>query len=253
VRMRMSLLVLILGGLGVVRASAEVVNWTVDGQMRKALVFGPAPQQGKHPPLVLAFHGRGDNVDNFQGANLHLAWPDAVVVYFQGLQGPGGPSGWQVERGQDGDRDLKLVDVALASLRETYGIDDDRVYATGFSNGAMFTYLLWTERPTVFAAYAVVAGRLRASVRPLEPKPLLAVAGMRDLQVKFSDQRAAISTAVRVNGVSGQTVPCGWGCTVYGADTLAPVVAWVHKGAHEYPQGTSVRITSFFQEHARTH
>ena len=49
--------------------------------------------------------------------------------------------------------------MALASLRHTYNIDDDRIYATGFSNGGMFTYLLWAKRPNVFAAFAPVAGR----------------------------------------------------------------------------------------------
>ena len=39
-------------------------------------------------------------------------------------------------------------------------MDETRIYATGFSNGAGFTYLLWAARPTVFAAFAPVAGRL---------------------------------------------------------------------------------------------
>ena len=64
-------------------------------------------------------------------------------------------------KGEYQDRDLKLVDAALAWVHAKYTVDDDRIYATGFSNGAMFTYLLWAERPAVFAAYGPVAGRLR--------------------------------------------------------------------------------------------
>ena len=82
---------------------------------------------------MLAFHGFGDNMQNFQYTSLHAAWPDAIVVYFQGLVTRRGLPGWQVERGDD--RDLELVDAALRSLRETYRIDDDRIYATGYSNG----------------------------------------------------------------------------------------------------------------------
>jgi hypothetical protein len=35
---------------------------------------------------VLSFHGRGDNMQNFQHTDLHRAWPQAIVVYFQGLR-----------------------------------------------------------------------------------------------------------------------------------------------------------------------
>ena len=246
-------LLLVLGARG---ASAQVTRWQVDGETRQAIVYAPAASQGddgnEKVPLVLSFHGRGDNMQNFQHTNVHTAWPDAVVVYFQGLETGGGLAGWQPGRGADNDRDLKLVDAALASLREAYNIDDDRIYATGFSNGGMFTYLLWAERPGVFAAYAPVAGRLRPSVRPEQPRPLFHVAGERDRQVAFSDQEAAIEIAIEVNGVGSTTTRCGDGCTIYGAGTAAPVMTWIHAGGHVYPRETSERIVAFFDDHART-
>jgi len=236
-------------------SSGEVLTWTIDGDIRRAIIHAPAASPpGVRRPLVFSFHGRGDDMQNFQYTDLHVAWPDAIVVYFQGLdsRSPGGLAGWQVERGENNDRDLKLVDRALASLRTSYAIDDDRVYATGFSNGAMFTYLLWAERPGVFAAYAPNAGRLRPSVRPTLPRPLFHIAGQLDQQVTFSDQKAAINVAVGVNGVGDKTTPCGEGCTLYGSDTPVPVMTWIHRGGHEYPQGTSERIASFFRSHSRT-
>ena len=233
--------------------SAEVVTWTVDGDKREALVFAPStPPPGKLP-LIFSFHGHGDDMENFQYVGLQQAWPDAIVVYFQGLPSRDGYPGWQVERGEYNDRDLKLVDAALASLRKKYDVDDDRIYATGFSNGAHFTYLLWAERPSVFAAYAPVAGRIRASEVPRQPRPLLHVGGARDAQVAFADQKAAIATAVGVNGVGGQTKSCGEGCTLYGSGTPAPVMTWIHQGGHEYPPSTSGRIVAFFHDHPRTH
>ena len=243
-------LLLLLGARG---ASAEVMRWQVDGQTREAIVYAPAAsREGGSVPLVLSFHGRGDNMQNFQRTYIHQAWPEAIVVYFQGLETRGGLTGWQVERDEGLDRDLKLVDVALASLRRTYDVDDDRIYATGFSNGGMFTYLLWAERPGVFAAYAPVAGRLRPSVRPEEPRPLFHVAGERDRQVSFADQEAAIEVAVDVNGVGATTTRCGDGCAIYGPGTPAPVMTWIHSGGHVYLRGTSERIVSFFQDHSRT-
>ena len=230
--------------------SAQVTRWQVDGETREAIVYAPDATRSENPvPLVLSFHGFGDNMQNFQHTNVHEAWPDAVVVYFQGLERRRGLLGWQVER--DGvDRDLKLVDVALGALRNRYEIDDDRIYATGFSNGGMFTYLLWAERPDLFAAFAPVGARLRPSVRPTRPKPLFHVAGMRDQVVRFSDQEAAIDVAIAVNGVETSS-SCGDGCTVYGAGTLAPVRTWIHSGAHNYPRRTSEQIVAFFRNHVR--
>ncbi len=243
-------LILCLGGA----ASAEVMTWNVEGIIREAIVFVPkaSPAGGKNP-VVLSFHGRGDSAQNFQHTFLHLASPYAIVVYFQGLATRDGLAGWQVERGENNDRDLKLVDVALASLRKKYNVDEDRIYATGFSNGAMFTYLLWAERPEVFAAYAPVAGRLRPSVQPKQPRPLFHVAGQRDPQVTFADQKAAMTIAIGVNGVADKTTRCGDGCTLYGAGTPAPVMTWIHDGGHVYPRDTSQRIASFFRDHSRTH
>ena len=242
-------LLLILCARGV---SAEVIRWEVDGETREAIIYAPvASRGGEGAPLVLSFHGYGDNMQNFQHTNVHVAWPDAIVVYFQGLETRGGFPGWQVERG-GGNRDLKLVDLALTSLRERYNVDDDRIYATGFSNGGMFAYLLWAERPRVFAAYAPVAARLRSSVRPEQPRPLFHVAGERDQVVRFSDQEAAIAVAIEVNGVGGTPTRCGEDCTVYGLATPAPVMTWIHDGAHVYPRGTTERIVAFFGDHSRT-
>jgi polyhydroxybutyrate depolymerase len=240
-------------GIGACSASAqEVMRWQVEGETREAIVYAPpAPPDDERLPVVLSFHGSGDNMQNFQYTDVHVAWPEAIVVYFQGLP-DSGLARWQAGRGVNNDRDLKLVDVALAWLRETYSVDDDRIYATGFSNGGMFTYLLWAERPGVFAAYAPVAGRLRQSVQPTQPRPIFHVAGRRDRQVEFSDQEAAIANAVEVNGVGADSTVCGDGCTVYGPETAAPVRSWIHPGGHVYPRDTSARIVSFFRDHRHT-
>ena len=115
-------------------ASAEVITWKIDGDTRRAIVYAPsADSAGGKAPLILSFHGHGDNVQNFQFTNMHRAWPDSIVVYFQGLPSRrDGLPGWQTEKGQDDDRDLKLVDVALTSLREKFNVDSRRIYATGF-------------------------------------------------------------------------------------------------------------------------
>src|SRR5262245_31545691 len=64
---------------------SETMTWKLDGETRRAVVYAPENGQNAHAPLVFSFHGHGDSVQNFQYTNLHLAWPDAIVVYFEGL------------------------------------------------------------------------------------------------------------------------------------------------------------------------
>jgi polyhydroxybutyrate depolymerase len=230
---------------------AEIMTWKIDGETRGAYVYAPTAKSARdQAPLVLAFHGHGDDVENYQSTDLHRSWPEAIVVYLQGAPSPrDGYTGWQVEKGQDGDRDLRLVDAALASLHSKFSVDDARIYATGFSNGANFTFLLWAERPTVFAAFATVAGRLRPSVEPKDPRPLLHIGGMNDQQIPFTDQLAAIETAKRVNGVTGKGESCGAGCSLFGASSGTPVMTWLHSGGHVFPASASARIATFFRDH----
>jgi polyhydroxybutyrate depolymerase len=240
--------------LSAIPASAQYskkLTWSIDGEARQAIVYPPFGERAiGRAPVVFAFHGHGDDAEHFQVVGIHDAWPEAVVVYFQGLPSRrDGLPGWQVERGEDNDRDLKLVDAALASLPRDFSVDPRRIYATGFSNGANLTYLLWAERPEVFAAYAPVAARLRPSVLPAEPKPLLHVAGRQDMQIPFADQESAIETAKRVNGVSGGGTSCGNGCTKYSTSGTNALMTWIHPGGHTYPAGTADRIVRFFADH----
>ena len=241
----------IVAWLVVAETSAKIMRWQVNGETREAIVHAPdTAESGEALPLVLSFHGYGDNMENFQYTNVHIAWPDAVVVYFQGLERSRGLRGWVTEPGRS-NRDLALVDVALASLKERYRIDDDRIYATGYSNGGGFTYLLWSERAEVFAGYAPVAARFRDGVQPEVPRPVFVIAGDRDRVVQFEDQQEAFELAIDVNSVRDESMECGNGCTLYGAATTTPVMVWVHHGAHVYPRGASEGIATFFRRYGR--
>ena len=234
-------------------ASPRVMTWNVAGAQRSAIVFAPSGAAKAKTPLVIAFHGFGDTNENFKGVGLEIAWPQAIVVYPQGLpvtRGASAMPGWQTEARGDDDRDLQFVDTALASLREQYKVDDARIYATGFSNGATFTYLLWATRPNVFAAFAAVAGRLGSSVLPSVPKPFFQTAGRNDRNIRFELQEQAMETARRVDGVS-ESKSCGPNCKLYPSANGTPLMTVIHVGGHEWPDGTSQQIAKFFQNHPK--
>src|SRR5262249_11530898 len=112
-----------------------------------------------------------------------------------------------------------------------------------------FTYLLWAERPKVFAAYAPVAARILPSVHLGEPKPLLHVGGTADRQIAFADQKEAIEAARRANAATGAGTVYGTYCTFYESKTGAPVMTVIHNEGHIYPLEASQIIVDFFKKY----
>ena len=106
-------------------AEPAPTKWTVDGVEREALVFLPSTSSKSRPPVIFAFHGHGGNMHfAARGMAFQNFWPEAIVVYRQGLPTPGivmdfegKKPGWQREPGQLNNRDLKFVDAILATLR----------------------------------------------------------------------------------------------------------------------------------------
>ena len=196
---------------------AEVIKWTVEGMQREALVFPPSRGAGAgKAPVVFAFHWHGGTMEKAAAEmRFQNLWPEAIVVYMQGLHTRiyvdplGLEAGWQQEPGQFGDRDLKFFDAVLATIRVKFPVDDNRIYATGFSNGGIFTYLLWGARRKIFTALAPVAAQEFPGVHLIEPKPILHIAGELDSVVPFKEQLQSIKTARELNGSSGTGTPCG--------------------------------------------
>jgi polyhydroxybutyrate depolymerase len=196
----------------VAQSSALVERqWKVDGVERLALVYAPAPNGNSSRtkmPLIFAFHGHGGTMR--YAANkfgYHRVWPEAIVIYMQGLPTPGvltdpqgKRNGWQKSVGDQNDRDLKFFDAVLASLKKEYSVDDKRIYATGHSNGGSFTYLLWAERGETFAAVAPAAAAAGRSLLRLKPKPALHVAGENDELVRFPLQQRTMEAVRKLNG-----------------------------------------------------
>jgi polyhydroxybutyrate depolymerase len=240
-------------------ADPQPTDWTIDGVKRQALVYAPA-KPGTAPPLVFAFHGHGGNMQRVaQVFHVHTLWPEAVVVYPQGLNTPGRTDpegkqpGWQHAVGDHGDRDLKFFDTALATMKEKYHIDDRRVYSTGHSNGGGFTYLLAAARPDVFAAIAPSAGGSAALAgrSGYKPVPVFHAAGEKDTVVPFERQKVMIEGVKALNGCEAAGTEWAKGCTLYKSDKGAPVVAFIHPGTHAYPAEAPALIVKFFREHAR--
>lgn len=230
-------------------------TWIVDGVQREALVHLPPATGTNAVPLVFGFHGHGGTA---QGAarmlGIERLWPQAAVVYMQGLNTPGRLTdpegkrpGWQHAPDDQGDRDLKFFDAVLADLRKEIHVDERRIYSTGHSNGGGFTYLLWATRGDAFAAMAP-SGAAAASrfAGLLKPKPVLHVAGRNDPLVKFAWQEQTIDLVRKLNGC-GTGEPGGDGLTTYPSPSGTPVLTLLHDGGHGFPREAPAQIVKFFQ------
>jgi polyhydroxybutyrate depolymerase len=249
---------LVLAVAGRVVASDDLVRqtWTVDGVTRAALVHVPAGAAKGGAPVVFVFHGHGGTMRHAAlSMPIHQHWPEAIVVYPQGLSTPGSltdregrESGWQANAGAQGDRDLKFFDVMLADLSRQYRPDARRVYATGHSNGGAFTYLLWARRGEKFAAVASSAAVLARGFEELRPKPVLHIGSPQDPLVTFRWQERMIDALLKLNGC-GPRKPVANGYAVYPSTKGAEVATYLHDGGHKYPAVAPELIVKFFQAH----
>ena len=234
-------------------------EWKVGDAAREALIYAPATAKEKPAPLIFAFHGHGGTMTNAaKGFALHKHWPEAIVVYMQGLPTPGRltdpegkKSGWQSGPGQQGDRDLKFFDEVLASMRKEYKVDDKRIYATGHSNGGSFTYILWGVRGDTFAAVGPSGSPAGMVLGKLKPLPCLHVAGSKDPLVKYEWQRETMNAVRKLNGCDAEGKPDGKGLTVFESKGGTPLIEYVYDGGHAPPADAFEKIAAFFKQQAK--
>lgn len=246
--------------LSSVLGAAEPVRreWRIEGMVREGLVYAPAEAKTQPSPLVFVFHGHGGSMANVaRSFAVHTLWPEAIVVYLQGLNTPGRLTdpegkkpGWQHNAGDHGDRDLKLFDAVLAELSRELRVDDRRIYSTGHSNGGGFTYLLWATRGEVFAAMAPSAAAARSVKGTLRPKPVMHLAGEKDALVKYEWQQQTMAALRQLNEC---TEGRSWDthCTYYPSPRGTPVVTMIHPGTHAFPRSAPALIVKFFKEIVR--
>lgn len=239
-------------------ADLDLRTWQIGSDERQALVWLPEVEPSDEPlPLILGFHGHGGTAQNAaRRFRLHELWPEAVVVYPQGLptvgrltDPEGKRSGWQQEAGLYEDRDFRFVDDIVFDLAEEIPIAIDRIYSTGHSNGAGFTYLLWAARPGLLSAIAPSAGGARG-LRQLDPRPIpvLHIAGTEDPLVKIEGQRRLMTLLRQFNGCDPEAEIWEEGVELYRSPNGTPVLTYIHNGGHRYRDEAPELIIKFFRE-----
>lgn len=170
---------------------------------------GPPP--GEHRQMFISSQGRDRSFllsvpDNYTG---EVSWPvlfvfhgwqessqairsytgfdsaDAIVVYPQGVANAWEPAPY-AKTGPGEDQ--AFVREILNAVRATYPVDENRIFAAGFSNGGGFAALLGCRMPEVFAGVASVSAAYYQAIHEdcsERPMALLDIHGTVDPVINY--------------------------------------------------------------------
>jgi len=251
VRLAATSLCLVMTFTGVAAVAGEILEIPVADGVRTVHVFPAAGSDRRASPLVLVFHGLGDRAGNFSRAvAFHKDWPQATVVYPEGLPRPdrGGMRGWQGFPGDDDNGDLSLVDALLEILPQRYSIDLDRVYAAGFSNGAHMTFNLLRERPCRFAAFAPVGALAEYVSEARTPRPVLYLFGREEPRGYTQAWQQTVVALAKLNRATGEKREWSPGLTEFVPGPGGRVTVYgLYNAGHVWPMRGNEWIAGFFE------
>ncbi|NBP65411.1 MAG: T9SS C-terminal target domain-containing protein [Bacteroidetes bacterium] len=167
----------------------------VDGRWRTFLTHLPTGYNNSNQyPLVLAFHGGSplgyQSIQYQSGLSEKADTSSFIVVYPEGTKVAGNRTwnagGCCAPATALNIDDIGFVNSLLNTLFSTKPIDTTRVYATGFSNGALLCYRLANQLTNRFAAIAPVAGDLMYYPwNPSRSIPIISFHSYQDQNVKY--------------------------------------------------------------------
>jgi len=253
---------------------------TVDGLERSYLLHIPPGLDSLQPaPVVFAFHGSTENAIYFQqytGFNDTADKNSFILVYPNGVNRDWNLGGSPpLETGID---DFAFVRKMIEDLGTIVQIDPKRIYSTGFSAGANFSYRLACEMFDTFAAIAPVEGWLFTNpCQPQQPVAVFHVHGSKDayegqtvsmiangvyVDVVFPPVEQAIATWVKLDGCNGAALIEKQGVvthTVYPDCRAGTVVelSVINGGSHAWPSPyafpsiSTQGIWDFFKAHPK--
>ncbi len=136
----------------------------VNGVEREFRLSAPSSEPGTSLPLVIAFHGGTDSQEDFaqQEQFDQLGEQEKfVMAYAIAEQDRTAAEGeWFLNTAATSEEDNNFAEAIVDELSESYCIDQDRLYAIGYSLGAMFTYEIACQLNHRFAATASFAGTM---------------------------------------------------------------------------------------------
>ena len=169
------------------------VQLGIDGIPRTLSVYIPEAYvtSSAAVPLVVVMHGAGgsgNEIQSWSGWSELAEAENFVVIYPDGLNNV-----WNDGRLGDARitdvNDAGFINASINFMSDKLNIDQQRIYATGFSMGGMLSFRLACQMPDRLAAIASVASSMPEYVAPYcadgEHMPVLIIQGTADNVVPF--------------------------------------------------------------------
>jgi polyhydroxybutyrate depolymerase len=241
----------------------------LDGITRSYHLHVPSAVGPTPAPLVLVFHGGGGTGPGTERLTRFTALADRegfLVAFPEGVE-----KNWNDGREFTSSRahrdhvdDVAFVTALIDAIGRAHAVDPRRVYATGISNGGIFSHYLAAHLSARIAAIAPVVGGIAdppdAWLRPEQPVSVLMLQGTRDPLVPYHggavafDRGKIIDTeeaARRWAALNGGREPvreplpadgkdrCGGLRTIYpgGRDGSEVTLVRLDGGGHTWPGG----------------
>ena len=166
-----------------------------DGENREYILYVPESYNGTvNVPVVFSFHGGAGYAEDFIYTNDMRPIADTanfIAIYPQGAIDPdGGTTSWIHKAPTDHD-DVFFIEAIINSVIENFLIDQSRIYACGYSEGAIFSYELGCRLNYKIAAFVAVSGSMLADYyrndiyewgpcAPIHPTAMMLIPGTND-------------------------------------------------------------------------
>ena len=234
-------------------------TFSIEGVSRKCIVYEPQ-QKTEKSPVVFVFHGHGGTMKHASKVvNFQDEYPEAVVVFMQGIPGTSGYvvdkegllSGWQMFPNDSGNRDVLFFDEALKDVQKNYKIDVQKIYLVGHSNGARFVNVLWKERGNLLAGIISVAAQGGLMIKGAEPISVWMSMGKNDPLVSYDFQKKSIPIVMRNLGIDAIKVQMKGDLKFYNGNQNTELIVEERNAGHEFPQESIPEMVAFMKRNSK--
>ena len=155
---------------------------SVNGDERYFRLSAPSSDAGTKLPVIIAYHGGGGADEDFQQQNQfdQLGEQEKFIMAYAIAEDDRTASEgeWFLNTAATSRDDNDFSEAIVDELSKIYCVDEDRLYAIGYSLGSMFTYEIACQLNNRFAAVASFAGTM-----PVNPESCDLVGSMAVMHI----------------------------------------------------------------------
>lgn len=155
---------------------------SVNGDERFFRLSAPSSDAGTKLPVIIAYHGGGGADEDFQQQNQFDQLGEQekfIMAYAIAEEDRSASEGeWFLNTAATSRDDNDFSEAIVDELSKIYCVDEDRLYAIGYSLGSMFTYEIACQLNNRFAAVASFAGTM-----PVNPESCDLVGSMAVMHI----------------------------------------------------------------------